>query len=162
MPRPLMGTQTGLGDYTVIQYLFIYSPCRGWGWNDGVSHPTSLPCALGGPETPRSGSSLWRPPSQNIVGPKVVLNVLGPSTCVWMCPLFSPKPLLGGWVARQTGARNTRAPTLLLTGQHHGFIELASLCCAPPHPPAEGRVLGREVDAYPRAADVAPLCPFPA
>lgn len=55
MPRPLVGEQAGLEDYTVIQYLFIYSPCRVWGWGDGVSHPASLPYALGGPKTPQ----LW-------------------------------------------------------------------------------------------------------
>lgn len=53
MSRPLMAKQMGLGDYTVIQYLFIYSPCRVWGLGDGVSHPTSLPYALGGPKTPQ-------------------------------------------------------------------------------------------------------------
>lgn len=46
-----MGKQAGLGDYTVIQYLFIYSPCRVWGLDDGMSHPASLPYALGGPKT---------------------------------------------------------------------------------------------------------------
>lgn len=91
MPRPLAGEQAGLEDYTVIQYLFIYSPCRVWGWGDGVSHPASLPYALGGPKTPSSGSSLWRPPSRDIVGPKVVPNALGLPACL----LVSPKPLLG-------------------------------------------------------------------
>lgn len=43
MSDPLAGKQAGLGDYTVIQYLFIYSPCRGLGSDDGMSHPTSLP-----------------------------------------------------------------------------------------------------------------------
>lgn len=102
MPRPLVGEQAGLEDYTVTQYLFIYSPCRVWGWGDGVSHPASLPYALGGPKTPSSGSSLWRPPSRDIVGPKVVLNALGLPTCLWVCPLFSPKPLLGD-LSDQTG-----------------------------------------------------------
>lgn len=34
-------------------------------------------------------------------------------------------------MTRQTGARNTRAPTHLLTGKRHGFTELASLWCGP-------------------------------
>lgn len=160
MPRPLTGTQAGLGDYTVIQYLFIYFPCRGWGWNDGVSHPTSLPYALGGPETPRSGSSLWRPPSRNIVGPKVVLNVLGPSTYIWMCPLYSQASFgrLGGQTDRSQKHKGSHSPHRAAPWLHRaGFSMLR-----PTSPPAEGRVLGREVDASPTAADAAPLCLFPA
>lgn len=131
MSRPLVGEQAGLEDYTVTQYLFIYSPCRVWGWGDGVSHPASLPYALGGPKTPSSGSSLWRPPSRDIVGPKVVLNALGLPTCLWVCPLFSPKPLLGDLSDQTDRSQKHKGSHPSLTGQRHGSMELASLWCSP-------------------------------
>lgn len=58
-----------------------------------------------------SGSSLWRPPSRNIVGPKAVLNVLGLSACIWMGPLFSQASFrrLGGQTDRSQKHKGSRS-----------------------------------------------------
>lgn len=91
-----MGKPAGLGDYTVIQYLFIYCPCRVWGLGDGVSHPHLSALCPGWSKDPQFWFFPVETPIPKHCWAQRSPECPGPVHLHMDVPLFSPKPLLGG------------------------------------------------------------------